>query len=65
MSAYLVGLLEKHLIIFTQGDTKDNGCHILETMDPFLAFTPLAAHIEHAGGRLALSIVQPFSRAVY
>lgn len=45
--AYLIALLEQHLIVFTQSDTEDNGCHVLETMNPLFPLTPLASDIEH------------------
>ena len=45
---YLITLFQKHLIVFTQSDAKDNRCYVLETMDPFFPLTSLATHIEHA-----------------
>ena len=36
----------KNLIIFTQRNTEDDRRHIFKTMDPFLAFRPLATNIK-------------------
>lgn len=45
---YLTTLFQQNLIVFAEGDTEDNGSHILKAMNPFLPFTSLASHIEHA-----------------
>ena len=47
-ASYLIAFFQKHLIIFTERNAKDNGCHVFEAMDPFLSLTALAAHIKHA-----------------
>lgn len=46
--AYLIALLQQHLIVFTQSHTEYNGGHVLEAMNPLLPLAPLATHIEHA-----------------
>jgi hypothetical protein len=50
---YLIALLQKHLIIFTESDTKDDRRNVFKTVDPFLALTALAANVEHAAGRIS------------
>lgn len=45
---YLVALLQKHLIVFTQSDTENDRRNIFETVYPLFALTALAAYVEHA-----------------
>lgn len=53
-SCHLIALFQKYLIILAERHAKYNGRHVLETMDPLLPLTSLAAYIEHAAGtRLA------------
>ena len=40
-------VLRQHQVVATQGHTEDDGRHTLETVDPFLSLTPLAADVEH------------------
>lgn len=51
---HLIALFQQDLIVLAQCNTKYNGGDILEAMDPFLPFTSLPAHIEHASIGLVL-----------
>lgn len=44
---YLISLLQKDLIVFTERRTEDNTRYALEAVYPLLPFTPLTTHIEH------------------
>ena len=39
-------VLVKHLVVFAQSHAEDDRCDVLETVDPFFALGPLAAHVE-------------------
>lgn len=54
--SYLVILLQKNLIIFTQSNAKDDWSDILEAMNPLLSLTSLATHIKHTITKLASSV---------
>ena len=36
-----------HLIIFREGDDKDDGLNTFEAVEPFLAFRPLPSDVDH------------------
>ncbi len=48
MRIHLVALFQKHLVVLAKRHAKDDGCDVLETMDPLLPFTSLAAYVKHA-----------------
>lgn len=45
---YLTALLEQYLVVLAQGNTEDDGCDVLEAVNPLLAFATLPTHIKHA-----------------
>lgn len=45
---YLITLFQKHLIVFTQSDAKNDRRYVLEAMNPFFPLASLATHVEHA-----------------
>lgn len=42
----------EHLVIAAECDTEDNGCDVLEAVDPLLAFRSLAPDVEQPGGEM-------------
>ena len=38
----------QHLIVLAERDEKDEGCNILETVDPLLSLRTLSSDVEHA-----------------
>ena len=46
-------VLEQQLVILGDGDEEEDGGDVFEAVDPFLAFGPLPAHVEHAVGEVA------------
>ena len=50
---YLIALLQKHLVIFTQSNTEDNRSDILKTVNPLFALTALAAYVKHTIYRIS------------
>lgn len=48
---YLTALFEKYLVVLAQGNAENDRCHVLEAMNPLLAFAPLPADVEHAKGK--------------
>lgn len=47
MHTYLTALLKEYLIVLAEGNTENDGRHILEAVNPLLTFTSLATDIEH------------------
>lgn len=45
--AVLVAFFEQDLVVFAEGDAEDDGGDVFEAVDPFFAFTALAADIKH------------------
>ena len=41
------------MIVFANGDEEEDGCHIFETMDPFLSFGTLTANVKHSVCKVA------------
>ena len=39
-------ILVKDLVVLRHGHTEDDGCHVLETVDPFFPLWSLASHVE-------------------
>ena len=40
----------EHLVVAAECDAEDNGCDVLEAVDPLLAFRSLAPDVEQPGG---------------
>lgn len=56
---YLIAFFQQHLVVFAQGNAKDDGCHILKAMDPFFSLASLASHIKHAVATVSQMKAQP------
>lgn len=46
-------VLEQKLVVLGNGDQEEDGCDVLETVDPLLPLRPLATDVEHAVGQVA------------
>jgi hypothetical protein len=46
-SSYLIRFFQKHLIVFAESNTEDDGGDIFKAMNPFLPFASLSTHIKH------------------
>lgn len=42
------GVLKQNLVVPAEGDDKDDGLHVVETVDPLAPLTPLAPNIHNA-----------------
>ena len=47
-ASYRSLILMQHLVVLGHGDTEDDGCDVLETVDPLLSLRPLASHVEQS-----------------
>lgn len=43
------GILPQHHVVRGAGRDEDNGCHVIEALDPFTPLISLATNVEHAG----------------
>lgn len=46
-------IFEKKLVVLGDGDKEENGCDILEAVNPLLTFRTLTTNVEHAVGEIA------------
>ena len=53
--AYLIPLLQEHLIILAYGSAENDARNAFKTMDPLLSFRPLAADVEHVDSNVLRS----------
>nr|POE69046.1 hypothetical protein CFP56_76997 [Quercus suber] len=48
IATHLAALFKQNLIVLTQRHAENDGCHVLEAVYPFLAFTSLTTNVKHA-----------------
>lgn len=60
--AYLTAFFQEHLVVLAESHAKYNRCYVFEAVYPFLPFTSLAPHIEHAARRVSHSTIPRFNR---
>lgn len=53
MQAIHRSVLKEHLVVFGNGDEKDERGDILKAVDPFFPLRPLSSHIQHAVREIA------------
>lgn len=44
-------VLMQHLVVSAERHTENDGCDVLETVDPFLPLRPLTSHIKQPDGQ--------------